>query len=248
MPAYSVGMLAPVPFLYAAATLKTRTLWLITAAYAPAWLAAWILACNSPRDGALATTAGFMFIALAIVGTAHAFAMRESLSRPADPEHTTPRQQSDGAVPAVTDPTDPAAAQLRAALAVLRSRAATHAASFPPACKRLLDDTLVQLDQIVSYVSAGGHADASLRSVQRMLTDYLPTSLDAYLRLPPDYARSHRNPDGRTAAEELDLQLGLLHGAAVESADAIYRDDALRLQVQSIFLQDKFGKSELDLT
>jgi hypothetical protein len=57
---------------------------------------------------------------------------------------------------------------------------------------------------------------------------------------------SHRNPDGRTAASELELQLRLLSNGAREATESLYRDDSLRLQQQSAFLESKLGRSELD--
>lgn len=135
--------------------------------------------------------------------------------------------------------------QLQAGLSALKTRVATHRYAFPPVCRQLLDDTIAAMEQVIAFVAANGHADAELRSVAAMLTDYLPTSLDTYLRLPKDYAE--RNPDGRTAAEELELQLRLLRDSAKDAVGSLYRGDALQLQQQSAFLESKFGTSELDL-
>jgi hypothetical protein len=65
--------------------------------------------------------------------------------------------------------------------------------------------------------------------------------------LPHEYAQSHRNAGGRTAGEELELELWLLRGKAKEAVDSLHRGDAQRLEEHSAFLMAKFGKSELDL-
>src|ERR1700694_5541726 len=46
--------------------------------------------------------------------------------------------------------------------------------------------------------------------VQKTVTDYLPSTLQAYLNLPRAYATVHRFSDGRTAAQVLLAQISLL--------------------------------------
>lgn len=250
VPAYTMGMLAPVPFLFAAAKLQARKLWLIAAAYGAVWIATWVLVGVSPDNSSASTLCGFLFIALAVAGTAHAFVLRESLPRRNRTQFgMVGQQQLEPAVGALmSDPTQTTCTQLRAALSSLKSYVTTHSELFPPACKQLLDETIAQMEQVISFAASDGHADAELRSVHAMLTDYLPTSINTYVRLPREYALSQRNPDSRTAAEELELQLRLLRDSAKDAAGSLYRGDALRLQEQSAFLQSKFGKSELDLS
>lgn len=243
MPAYTLGLLAPAPLLYAAVRHPIRSLQLITAGYGAAWLAAWILATTTRQNSAPATAAGGLFVVLALACTAHAFVLRESLSASsAVGEQLAPPPPAPAA-----DSTQAMLGQATAALTSLTSYVTAHAAQLPPTCKQLFDDTVAQLLQVIRFVAGGGHADAELRAVHAMVTDYLPTSLHGYLRLPQDYATTQRNPDGRTAAEELQLQLGLLRDNATETARSTYRDDALGLEDQSAVLQSKFGTSELDL-
>src|SRR4029077_4833302 len=58
-----------------------------------------------------------------------------------------------------------------------------------------------------------------LFTLLRTATDYLPTALDAYLRLPAAYATTRRLQGGQTAAEILVAQLDLLAAEMVAVAD-----------------------------
>jgi len=250
MPAYTGGLLAPVPFLYAAAKLRLVKLWLIAAAYVAVWLVPWVLLAVINSDNQALDTLGHrLTLALAIGGTVHAFLLRGSLPRIPHTQRATvgPQQMVTPAPAVVTDPTQIACAEVRAALAPMRYAMTTHAELFPPACKQLADETIAQMDRVVAFVANGGHADAALRTVHVIATDYLPTSINTYVRLPREYTMSHRNPGGRTASEELELELRLLRDKVDESVDSLHRADALRLEEQTTFLLAKFGKSELDL-
>lgn len=250
MPAYTVGMLAPVPFLYAAVRQQIHKLWLIAAAYGALWTALWVLVGITSEHSAANAVSGFLFFALAIAGTTHAFVLRELLPRrpcarcaAAGPQQLMPPAPTW----APSDPNQVMCAQVRTALGSLKAAVARHGELFPPVCKQLLDETVAPALEVVAYVARGGHTDAELRSVHAIATDYLPTSVNTYIRLPPEYVISQRNPDGRTAADELELQLQLLRESAKEAASSLYRSDAQRMVEQSAFLQAKFGKSDLDL-
>jgi hypothetical protein len=84
--------------------------------------------------------------------------------------------------------------------------------------------------------------------VLRTATDYVPTAVQAYLRLPAGYATSRRQADGKTALEILLEQLRLLDREMVDVADAVSKQDLDRLRAHGRFLADRFGRSELELT
>ena len=90
-----------------------------------------------------------------------------------------------------------------------------------------------------------GSQDAFI--VQKTATDYLPSTLSAYLNLPRAYATVHRLPDGRTAAQALLDQLTLLAGKIEEVADAVNKNDTDALLANGRFLEDKFGGKGLEL-
>jgi hypothetical protein len=83
--------------------------------------------------------------------------------------------------------------------------------------------------------------------VQKTVSDYLPSTLQAYLNLPYAYATVHRFSDGRTAAQVLLDQLTLLDTKLDEVADAVNKNDADALLSNGRFLEDRFGGSALNL-
>jgi hypothetical protein len=83
--------------------------------------------------------------------------------------------------------------------------------------------------------------------VQKTVTDYLPSTLQAYLNLPRAYATVHRFSDGRTAAQVLLDQLTLLDRKLDDVADAVNKNDADALLANGRFLEDRFGGSALNL-
>jgi hypothetical protein len=83
--------------------------------------------------------------------------------------------------------------------------------------------------------------------IERTATNYLPTSLQAYLNLPRAYATVHPVQDGKTPKEVLLDQLTLLESKMSEVADDVHRNDSDRLLANGRFLQERFGRSPLSL-
>lgn len=100
---------------------------------------------------------------------------------------------------------------------------------------------------IMERQAALGSASPQLFAVLRTATDYMPTALDAYMKLTPSYATTRRQADGRTALEILIGQLDLLEKEMVEVADAVNRNDMDRLLAHERFLTERFGRSALEL-
>jgi hypothetical protein len=78
--------------------------------------------------------------------------------------------------------------------------------------------------------------------VQRTATDYLPTSIDAFLALPHSYATSNPLLGGRTALQVLGDQLELLGRKMDEIGDALRQADSERLLAHGRFLEESFGR------
>lgn len=83
--------------------------------------------------------------------------------------------------------------------------------------------------------------------VERTATDYLPTSLQAYLNLPRAYATLHPVQAGKTPKDVLLDQLTLLESKMNEVADDVHRNDSDRLLANGRFLEERFGRSPLSL-
>jgi hypothetical protein len=78
--------------------------------------------------------------------------------------------------------------------------------------------------------------------IQRTATDYLPSTLDAYLALPEAYATRQVLPDGRTPLQLLGDQLQLLDDRLDEITEAINHQDLNRLVANGRFLEERFGQ------
>jgi hypothetical protein len=81
IPALSFGLLAPVPFAYAAVRLHQRRMWAVTAAYTVVWLAVIVGGFSDSDVGGI--VAGTGAIALMAGGTIHAFLLRGRVFTPA---------------------------------------------------------------------------------------------------------------------------------------------------------------------
>jgi hypothetical protein len=84
-------------------------------------------------------------------------------------------------------------------------------------------------------------------AVERTALDYLPTALESYLNLPRGYANRVPVSEGRTARQVLLAQLALLEAKLGEVLDAIAKGDADRLLAHGRFLEDRFGRPEVEL-
>jgi hypothetical protein len=83
--------------------------------------------------------------------------------------------------------------------------------------------------------------------IERTATNYLPTSLQAYLNLPKAYATRHQVQNGKTPKEILLDQLTLLENKMNDVADDVHRNDSDRLLAHGRFLEERFGRSPLSL-
>ena len=81
--------------------------------------------------------------------------------------------------------------------------------------------------------------------IQRLVDDYLPTALNAYVSLPRAFAGTHRLPDGRTPRQVLLDQLTLLEKVVRDATEDASRGEADRLLAHERFLADRFGPRAL---
>jgi hypothetical protein len=103
------------------------------------------------------------------------------------------------------------------------------------------------LQAILPKITRLGPGSRDAFIVQKSITDYLPSTLQAYLNLPRAYATLHRMSDGRTAAQVVLDQLTLLDGKLEEVAEAVNKNDTDALLANGRFLEDRFGSSTLKL-
>lgn len=78
--------------------------------------------------------------------------------------------------------------------------------------------------------------------IQRTATDYLPTTLEAYLALPQDYAGTRVLQEGKTSLQLLRDQLQLLDDRLGEITEAVRQQDSERLVANGRFLEERFAQ------
>ncbi|MDQ6710193.1 MAG: hypothetical protein M3Z11_06505 [Candidatus Dormibacteraeota bacterium] len=80
--------------------------------------------------------------------------------------------------------------------------------------------------------------------VERTASEYLPTAVDSYLRLPPGYVSAQPGSEGRTALSVLLDELDLLEAGVGSVAAAVHRAEMDRLLAHQRFLIDRFRRQE----
>ena len=80
--------------------------------------------------------------------------------------------------------------------------------------------------------------------IERTVSDYLPTAVDAYLRLPTGYVSSQPGSHGRAAVEVLAEELDFLDAEMRGVAEEVHRTDMDRLLAHKRFLIDRFRRQD----
>jgi phage shock protein PspC (stress-responsive transcriptional regulator) len=78
--------------------------------------------------------------------------------------------------------------------------------------------------------------------VRKIAFDYLPDTINNYLQLPPQLARTERLRDGRSAEQALQEQLHLLDHALADLTRSYFDRDAESLLIHGRFIKDKFAR------
>lgn len=136
---------------------------------------------------------------------------------------------------------------LKAQLASLRKTVSQQGGRLGADVVRAVSGLLDILDEIVTKWDDLLTSPEQSHTVQQMIVDYLPTSLQSYLNIPATFALSARVAGKENAHDALLDQVSLLTTAADKIRSAVYAKDLDALGDQSRFLQGKFGTSALDL-
>jgi hypothetical protein len=138
-------------------------------------------------------------------------------------------------------------AALRASLAALHTRVLASGHDLPdgatPQFRRIEDALLTVLD----HPSTAQGSPEQMFLLTALITDYVPTSVDTYLALPPQLSFWRRAPGSDEAAMELRRQLELLEDRCWELAAAVTEGNVQALKNQSRFLEGRFGTSSLKI-
>ncbi len=80
--------------------------------------------------------------------------------------------------------------------------------------------------------------------IERTVADYLPTAVEAYLRLPTGYVSSQPGSQGRAAVDVLVEELDFLDAEMRQVAELVHRTDMDRLLAHKRFLIDRFRRED----
>ncbi len=148
---------------------------------------------------------------------------------------------------AVSEPDLPApvtAEQIRSAVAAVQQRVTGRA---PAAVTARVGRIAAEIDEMVPRLDRFGLGSRQAYTVVATATSYLPEAVDAYLRLPRDFADGSVVARGRTPLMLLCDQLDLLAVTLTRISDAASRQDAAALVAHGQFLADTFAESGLTL-
>jgi hypothetical protein len=98
--------------------------------------------------------------------------------------------------------------------------------------------------EILPYLQRLDESNYNLYTIRQTALEYLPETLENYLKLPPAYANLHVIKDGKTAQKLLEDQLSLLDQEMKSIAQDFYRNDTAQLVAHGRFLEEKFERSE----
>ncbi len=136
-------------------------------------------------------------------------------------------------------PAPPTEDDVRAALATVAQTLVSRNA--PPVVRARVQRISTTIEQTLPRLRDIGLGSYDGFSVMTTATDYLPEALDAYLRLPRQWADTRPIEGYKTALMVLVEQLDLLAATMEKIFDAANRADAQALIAHGRFLEAKFG-------
>jgi len=104
------------------------------------------------------------------------------------------------------------------------------------------------IDEIMPRADALSDGSTARFTLVKTATDYLPSTLQAYLELPRSYADTKVVADGKTPHRLLCDQLDVLYEQLDDISDAVNRADSDKLIANGKFLAEKFGRGPLDVS
>lgn len=140
-------------------------------------------------------------------------------------------------------PPPPTSAEILAAVEAVEARIAGRA---PAVVTARVHRIGTRVAEMVPRLDRMGVASLEAHTVVATATSYLPEAVDAYLRLPRDFADRRVVSGGKTSLMLLCDQLDLLSTTLGRISDAISRQDANALIAHGDFLAEKFEKGSLE--
>ncbi|WP_328295564.1 hypothetical protein OG218_23170 [Kineococcus sp. NBC_00420] len=160
------------------------------------------------------------------------------LLRPEEPAHPAP------VAPVAQSPAVSAAER---ALVVTVRRVDTAVDRFERTDVVLVHEVAELLGPLLLRIAERGGDPQVRHDLETLAGEHLPRTVEDFLALPADVARTSRNASGTTPAEELRTQLHLMVEGCRQLRDSVLSADVDRQQQQSRFLEAKFRRGDLDL-
>jgi hypothetical protein len=138
----------------------------------------------------------------------------------------------------VVIPAPPTTEQIVTSVDAVLARATGKAPAAVTARVQRVAETVHEMAPRLDRLGAGSQ---QAHTVVATATSYLPEAVDAYLRLPRDFADRRVVDRGKTSLMILCDQLDLLGATIDKISDAVSRADAVALVAHGRFLEEKFG-------
>lgn len=140
-------------------------------------------------------------------------------------------------------PAPPTSAQILAAVEAVEQRIAGRV---PAVVSARVHRIAIRVAEMVPRLDRMGVASLEAHTVVATATSYLPEAVDAYLRLPRDFADRRVVANGKSSLMLLCDQLDLLAVTLGRISDAVSRQDAKALVAHGDFLAEKFAPGALE--
>ena len=157
----------------------------------------------------------------------------------------TGASQANPVAPVTGPPAPPNSAEILAAARAVEER--IHG-TVPPAVEARVHRISMRIAEMVPRLDRMGIGNLQAHTVVATATSYLPEAVEAYLRLPRDFADRRVIANGKTSLMVLCDQLDLLAVSLGRISDAVSRADANALLAHGEFLASKFATSSLAIT
>ncbi len=106
------------------------------------------------------------------------------------------------------------------------------------------DRLILSLRDTLPLLEKQAVGDRTAYTLRQTILDYLPVTLDNYLRLPRAYRQMHKLKDGRTPRQVFVAQLNTLNEEVQSSLSALAENDTQKLLAHERFLADRFSRPE----
>lgn len=114
----------------------------------------------------------------------------------------------------------------------------------PPMAYEKVENIRQSVLAVLPQIVGSQVANQDLYTVKKTVFDYLPSTLENYLKLPAAYANMHTISDGKTAKELLIEQLTVIDDSLLKINNSIFSNDAQSLLANQRFLEQRLETVE----